>query len=53
MTEFTVQQIAATLAGHLGWPESELRLLSLFRSDAGARREVEPEVVREPLAKAA
>jgi hypothetical protein len=50
MTEFTVQQIAATLAGHLGGPESELRLLSLFRSAAGARREIEPEVVREPKA---
>jgi len=53
MTEFTVNQIAATLAGQVGKPESEMALLLLFRSAAGESREVEPEAVREPLRKAA
>jgi hypothetical protein len=53
MTEFTVQQIAATLAGHLGRPESELRLLSLFRSAADERRELQSGATRELLPKAA
>ena len=53
MKEFTVNQIAATLAGHAGSAEQELRLLMLFQSDAGAEAEVEPEPMREPLDKAA
>lgn len=53
MREFTVEQIAATLAGTVGRPESELRLLSLFRSAAGERHELESEAVRELLPKAA
>jgi hypothetical protein len=32
MKEFTANQIAATLAGHPGSPEQELRLLRLFQA---------------------
>ena len=57
MKEFSANQIAAALVGHPGSAEQELRLLRLFQSDPGAQAEVEPEVqpalVRAPLAKAA
>jgi hypothetical protein len=53
MKEFTANQIAAALGGHPGSAEQELRLLRLFQSDTGAQTEVEPELIREPLAKAA
>jgi len=58
MKEFTANQIAAALGGHPGNAEQELRLLRLFRSDAGAPAPVDVEIeselrIREPLAKAA
>jgi hypothetical protein len=53
MKEFTVRQIAAALAGHPGSAEQELRLLRLFQSDPGAPAEIEPALIRAPLAKAA
>jgi hypothetical protein len=53
MKEFTANQIAAALGGHPGSAEQELRLLQLFQSAAGAPAEVEPALIRAPLAKAA
>ena len=53
MTELTVGQIAATLAGQVGRPESELALLLLFRSAVREPRDVEPEARRETLPQAA
>jgi len=55
MKEFTATQIAAVLVGHPGSAEQELRLLRLFQSEActPAVVEVKPELVRQPLAKAA
>jgi len=55
MKEFTATQIAAALVGHPGSAEQELRLLRLFQSEACAPAvvEVKPELVRQPLAKAA
>ena len=53
MPELTVHQIAATLAGQLGRPESELRLLSLFGSAAGEHPKLESDATRKPLPKAA
>jgi hypothetical protein len=51
MTEHSADRIAATLRGHPGSPESELRLLTLFQPEAAVPGEVEPEP--EHLAKAA
>ena len=53
MKELTVDQIAATLAGHPGGQWPELRLLMLFQSEPDDRVEVEPESFREALPKAA
>ena len=48
MKKISAQQIAATLTGRVGSPESELRVLNLFQPEAEAAGET-----REPLPKAA
>jgi hypothetical protein len=54
MTDPSAQQIAATLSGHAGSPEWELRLLRLFQSEAeNPRRNSSPEAAPASLPKAA
>jgi hypothetical protein len=53
MKDLTVQDIAGTLVGQVAGPESELRLLRLFKTDARDQVEAEPVPMRAPLAKAA
>ena len=56
MKKISAQQIAATLTGRIGSPESELRVLTLFQPEAQPGSDVESRELgetRETLPKAA